>query len=77
MIQKPWFWTLPVVLIITVVLTADGVAQNVAKEKEFRIERSMPKEAVACIECHKREHPGLFADWTHSRHASANITLHG
>jgi hypothetical protein len=49
-------------------------APNQPKEKEFRIERSMPKEAVACIECHKREHPGIFADWAHSRHASANIT---
>jgi len=57
MIQKQWFWTLPVVLMITGALAAVGVAQNVAKEKEFRIERSMPKEAIACIECHKREHP--------------------
>lgn len=57
-------------------LTADAVARNVAKEKEFRIERSMPKEAVACIECHKAENPGLFVDWTHSRHASANITCY-
>jgi len=76
MIQKQWFWTLPVVLMITGALAAVGVAQNVAKEKEFRIERSMPKEAIACIECHKREHPGLFADWAHSRHASANITCY-
>jgi len=49
-------------------------APNQAKQKEFRIERSMPKEAIACIECHKRESPGIFADWAHSRHASANIT---
>lgn len=49
-------------------------AKNVAKDKEFRIERSMPKEAVACIECHRREHPGIFADWAYSRHANANIT---
>ncbi|MBW1797306.1 MAG: hydroxylamine oxidoreductase, partial [Deltaproteobacteria bacterium] len=56
-------------------LVADAqTAQNQAKEKEFRIERSMPKEAVACIECHKKENPGIFADWAHSRHASANIT---
>jgi len=48
--------------------------QNMAKAKEFRIERSMPKEALACIGCHKMESPGLFADWGHSRHASANIT---
>ena len=49
-------------------------APNQPKEKEFRIERSMPKEAVACIECHRSEQPGIFADWAHSRHASANIT---
>ncbi len=50
--------------------------QNFSKEKAFRIERSMPKEAVACIDCHKTEHPGLFADWAQSRHASANITCY-
>lgn len=55
----------------------DSVAeQNMPKEKAFRIERSMPKEAMACIECHKIEHPGIFADWVKSRHASANITCY-
>jgi hydroxylamine dehydrogenase len=49
-------------------------AANIPKQKEYRIERSMSPEAVACIECHKSEHPGLFADWAKSRHASANIT---
>ncbi len=51
-------------------------APNQPKEKEFRIERSMPPEAAACIECHKKEHPGIFADWANSRHASANITCY-
>jgi len=49
-------------------------ATNITKEKAFRIERSMPKEAVACLECHRKENPGIFADWAQSRHASANIT---
>lgn len=49
-------------------------AANQPKEKAFRIERSMPKEAMACIQCHKTENPGLFADWAKSRHANANIT---
>ena len=49
-------------------------AANQPKEKAFRIERSMPKEAMACIQCHKKENPGLFADWAKSRHANANIT---
>lgn len=58
-------------------VTAQNEGQgNMPKEKSFRIERSMPKEAVACIECHKQEHPGLFADWANSRHASANITCY-
>ncbi|MFK4765987.1 multiheme c-type cytochrome [Desulfobaculum sp. SPO524] len=49
-------------------------AQNFPKAREFRLERSMPKQAEACIECHKVEHPGLFADWARSRHANAGIT---
>ena len=49
-------------------------AANIPTQKEFRIERSMSPQAVACIECHKSEHPGMFADWAKSRHASANIT---
>jgi hypothetical protein len=68
------FWGLPGFL-LTGSMTADAQeASNLPKEKSYRIERSMSKEAMACIECHKREHPGLFADWAQSRHASANIT---
>ena len=55
----------------------DAVAQtaeNQPKNKDFRIVRSMSKEAVACIDCHRREQPGIFADWANSRHANANIT---
>jgi hydroxylamine dehydrogenase len=47
---------------------------NTPKAKEFRIERSMSKQAVACIECHKQVSPGIFVDWSMSRHAVANIT---
>ena len=57
------------------VFIADAqTAANIPMQKEYRIERSMSPQAVACIECHKSEHPGLFADWAKSRHASANIT---
>jgi hypothetical protein len=63
-------------LLMTGSALTDALAQNIPKVKEFRIERAMPKEAVACIECHKIENPGLFADWAHSRHASANITCY-
>ena len=47
---------------------------NIPKTKDYRIERSMSPQAMACIECHKKEHPGLFSDWAASRHAGANIT---
>ncbi len=58
----------------SILVARSATAPNQAKEKEFRIERSIPKEGIACIECHKKESPGIFADWAHSRHASANIT---
>ncbi len=61
---------------IPVPATTAQTEGTMAKEKVFRIERSMPKEAVACIECHKKEHPGIFSDWANSRHANANITCY-
>jgi cytochrome c553 len=76
--MKKSSWGLLLIVMITAAIVVKvALAQspsNAAKVKEFRIERSMSKEAVACIQCHKKEHPGLFADWASSRHASANIT---
>ncbi|MEW5735580.1 MAG: multiheme c-type cytochrome [Thermodesulfobacteriota bacterium] len=51
-----------------------SAANGMEKQKEFRIERGMSEQAVACIQCHRTEHPGIFSDWAQSRHASANIT---
>jgi hypothetical protein len=59
---------------VSTAMAQDTTAPNQPKVKEFRIERAMADAAVACIECHKAEHPGLFTDWASSRHASANIT---
>jgi hydroxylamine dehydrogenase len=50
--------------------------EDFPKEKAFQIERSMPPGAAACIECHKKESPGIFADWSRSAHARANITCY-
>ncbi len=63
-------------LLLALVWGSVAISQedNLPKAKEFRIERSMSPEAMACLQCHKAEHPGLFADWANSRHASANIT---
>ena len=70
----PWIMFVVTCLVFTGMTSTRVRAQNVPKLKTFRIERSMPKEAVACIKCHQKEHPGLFSDWANSRHNSANIT---
>ncbi len=64
----------PALLLIFAVQTTTAQQPNFAKVKEYRIERSIPPEALACIECHRSATPGIFADWARSRHASANIT---
>ena len=69
-------------LLIGIGLLAVGLAvggalsqqPNFATVKEYRIERSVPPEGQACIECHRVTTPGVFADWAKSRHANANIT---
>ena len=66
-------------VLVLVVLCGPGRAQedsglNMPKVREFRIERGMSPQAKACIECHKMETPGIFADWAASRHAAANIS---
>lgn len=77
--KKFWTLALPAMLAALWMLggaawAAEQTAPNQAKQKEFRVVRGMSKQAQACIECHKMESPGIFADWAHSRHASANIT---
>ena len=53
---------------------AQDTAPNFMKPKEFRLERSMSPQAVACVECHRVTTPGLFADWAKSEHADSNIS---
>ncbi|MDY0191151.1 MAG: multiheme c-type cytochrome [Desulfuromonas sp.] len=61
-------------VILSFLLAGTALAANQIKLKDFRLERSMSKQAQACLECHKQEHPGIFSDWAESRHANANIT---
>ncbi len=80
--MKKIFWIAALISGFAGLLIAGSVAVdaqtagNLPKVKEFRIERSMPPQAVACLECHKQEHPGLFGDWAYSRHASANVSCY-
>ena len=61
-------------MVCAVPLTVSAQQTNYPKVKEYRIERSVPPMAIACIECHRVTTPGLFADWAKSRHANANIS---
>ncbi len=64
-------------MLLSIMMVSPAFSKNSAnspKEKEFRIERAIPPAGIACIRCHQRVSPGIFADWAHSRHASANIT---
>lgn len=48
--------------------------KSIAGEKKFDPDSSIEDIGVACIQCHKQEHPGIFADWARSRHAGADVT---
>ena len=61
-------------LLVVALAAGPAAAQNYPKVKEYRIERATSPYAVACIECHKKVTPGIFADWAASGHAQSNIT---
>ena len=70
-------YILSILLAFLILNTLPLIAANKLKSekiKEYRIERSVSNEAAACIDCHKSETPGIFADWANSRHANSNIT---
>jgi hypothetical protein len=74
--KKLAVWTIIAIGIVGLgsMAAMESVAQNMPKVKEYRLERAMSPQEIACIECHRTEHPGLFADWSQSRHANANVT---
>ena len=67
--HKKWILSLAALATI-ILLSVTAGAQNYPKVRELRMDRQTPPQGVACIECHKQETPGIFADWAMSRHAS-------
>lgn len=63
---------LAVMGLITLFLCTSVCAHPEVNLKELYLELS--KEAIACIECHKKESPGITADWGASAHARIGIT---
>ena len=64
------------VLVLGIFSLAEAASEGpvVPGLKEYRIERSVSKEAQQCIECHSELNPGIVGDWSKSRHAHANIS---
>ena len=73
-------WTASAMLAALLACAGPAMAQDGAQTpnfqtaKEFRVVRGMSPQAQACIECHKKETPGIFADWAKSGHAQSNIS---
>ncbi|MHC5060919.1 MAG: multiheme c-type cytochrome [Planctomycetota bacterium] len=57
-----------------ILCAASGSKATVGNLKEYRIDRTVSKEARMCIDCHSQMNSGMVADWAASRHAHANIT---
>lgn len=65
-----------ILLFLCITFATIVAANNLTKVKSYNLERSMPPEASACIQCHQKEHPGIVSDWASSRHANAGITCY-
>ena len=51
-----------------------GQRVQLPKQKQFKVVRGMSDAARACIECHRKVHPGMVEDWAKSLHARSNVT---
>jgi hypothetical protein len=68
-------WTFVIAPAVTTTVRADQTAQIVSPPlKEYRIVRSVSKDAQECIDCHGEKSEGIVADWAASRHAHANVS---
>ena len=66
-------------LVIELTITSAARAEQASgvdspQLKEYRIDRTVSKDAEECRDCHAKESSGLVADWASSRHANASIT---
>jgi hydroxylamine dehydrogenase len=61
-------------LIATAAWAGGGPGFNQARD--LRISRQLAPQALACLQCHRRVSPALFAQWAASAHAKAGVTCH-
>jgi hypothetical protein len=47
---------------------------DMSMSKSVSITRGVSKEGKACLDCHKKQSPGIVLDWKESRHAHAGVT---
>jgi predicted heme/steroid binding protein len=61
-----WLWGLPLRKAPVAHAAGEGGV-------EWRL-RGIAAGESACLECHRREHPGIFTDWSRSIHAKVGVT---
>ena len=76
--NKLFYFTMATTLAVVIGLSiaADDKAGKavVSNLKEYRIQRTVTKDAKECIDCHSKENGGIVHDWAESRHAHANVS---
>ncbi|MHC5082980.1 MAG: multiheme c-type cytochrome, partial [Planctomycetota bacterium] len=72
-----WNLLVLVILLVSITLVYQAHSQDESgplQLKEFRVDRTVSKDAKECIDCHAKESVGIVADWADSRHAHINVT---
>ncbi len=62
----------PIIGLLALFVCASAYAHLEVDREELYLELS--QQAIACIECHEKESPGITADWGASAHAKVGIT---
>ncbi|NOZ23443.1 MAG: hydroxylamine oxidoreductase [Planctomycetes bacterium] len=65
---------MPIVSLCFALVVNAQEAVNYPKRRQYQLDRAISKDAKECLDCHRKEHPGLFEDWAASQHAKTNIT---
>jgi len=65
----PCQWIFTVIVWVSAVVTVSSCTPKYA-----HLEEGQPKEAVACIACHKKVSPRYFRIWAEGPHAIAGVT---
>ena len=63
-------------LILLLAPVATGAAGGMGQARNLLVKRSLPPQAQACLDCHRKTTPALVVEWSESAHARAGVTCH-